>query len=152
MMTLLEEKLIPYVGVGDIKLLSSLFDVKTFLKRNNINFTTDFQSNKGCNPEVPWIILHIANNITLSFANDKLWSIYCEEKFAGSLPNGIKIGMTMDEAMKIDSSLEFDELNEDYKSSLGYWLEDDLDTNTVMSITIFIKEVLNNDQFFNYKW
>lgn len=149
---MLEEKLIPYVGIGDIKLLSSLSNVKNILKRNNIKFSIEFQSNKGSNPEVPWTILHVANSITLSFANDKLWSIYCEEKFVGSLPNGIRIGMPMNEAMKIDSSLEFDELNEEYKSSMGYWLEDDLDTNTVMSITIFIKEALDDDLFFNYKW
>ena len=32
------------------------------------------------------------------------------------------------------------------------WLEDELDNNTVISISIFIKEALDDDLFDNYKW
>ena len=41
---------------------------------------------------------------------------------------------------------------EDYESELGYWVEDDLDTNRIMRITIFIKEVLDEEVFFTYDW
>lgn len=151
-MKILQEKLTPFAGIGEIKLMSSLDDVKKILKDNNVNFTIEYQSNKGCNPEVPWIMLHIENSITLSFAKNKLWEIYCEEGFLGELPNGIKIGMPLDEALKIDPSLKFDDWNEEFESSEGYWIEDNLDDNTVMSITIFIKEVLDDDTFFRYEW
>lgn len=151
-MKILQEKLVPFIGIGKIKLMSLLDDVKKILKDNNVNFTIEYQSNKGCNPEVPWIMLHIENSITLSFAKNKLWEIYCEGSFSGELPNGIKIGMPLDEALKIDPSLKFDDWNEEFESSEGYWIEDNLDDNTVMSITIFIKEVLDDDIFFRYEW
>lgn len=151
-MNLLEENVIPFDGLGDIKLLSSIEEVKNFLKNNNIKFTIEYQSNKGCNPEIPWTMIHIENSITLSFAMNKLWQIYLEEKYVGQLPNGIKIGMAMDEALKIDPTLEYDDWNEDYNSKQGYWIEDNLDNNTVLSITIFIKEVLDDELFFQYKW
>lgn len=151
-MKILQEKLTPFIGIGKIKLMSLLDDVKKILKDNNVNFTIENQSNKGCNPEVPWIMLHIENSITLSFAKNKLWEIYCEGDFSGELPNGIKIGMPLDEALKIDPSLKFDDWNEEFESSEGYWVEDNLDDNAVMSITIFIKEVLDDDTFFRYEW
>ena len=151
-MNILQEKLIPFEGLGDIKLLSSFDEVKNYLKKNNINFSIEYQSNNGCKPEVPWTMIHIDESITLSFAKNKLWQIFVEEKFAGSLPNGIKIGISMDEAIKIDSSLFYDDWNEDYQSKKGYWLEDNLDDKTVLSITIFIKEVLDDEVFFKYEW
>ena len=151
-MNLLKEKIIPFEGLGEIKLLSSFDEIKKFLRENKIKFEIEYQSNKGCTPEVAWTMIHINNSITLSFAKNKLWEIYCEEKFKGSLPNGIKIGIPMEEALKIDSSLKYDDWNEDYQSNLGYWIEDNLDDNTVLSITIFIKEVLDDNVFFDYKW
>ena len=151
-MNLLQEKLVPFEGLGDIKLLSSFDEVKNYLKNNKIKFTVEFQSNKGCNPEVPWTMIHIDGSITLSFAKNKLWQIFVEEKFEGSLPNGIKIGTPMNEVLKIDPSLKFDDWNEDYQSDNGYWIEDNLDNNTALSITIFIKEVLDDDVFYRYEW
>ena len=97
-------------------------------------------------------MIHIDGSITLSFAKNKLWRIFVEEKFEGSLPNGIKIGTPMNEVLKIDPSLKFDDWNEDYQSDNGYWIEDNLDNNTVLSITIFIKEVLDDDVFYRYEW
>lgn len=151
-MRLLEQNIRPFEGLDEIKLLSSLNDVKEYLKKNNVGFTIEYQSNKGCEPDVPWIILHVDNSISLIFAKDKLWQIYLEENYAGSLPNGIKIGMKMEEALKIDPSLKFDDWNEDFESANGYWIEDNLDDNTVLSISIFIKEVLDDEVFFKYEW
>jgi hypothetical protein len=151
-MELLNQTIHPFNGLDDIKLLESFDEVKEYLKQNNIKYSVEHQSNKGCDPEVPWEIIHIDNSISLMFAKNKLWQIYLEENFTGSLPNGIKIGMKMDDALKIDSSLKFDDLNEDYESESGYWLEDNIDDNTVLSIAIFIKEVLHDETFFKYNW
>ena len=151
-MNILQEKIIPFEGLGQIKLLSSTQDVQEYLKTNHIKFSIEYQSNKGCDPEVPWTMIHIQDSITLSFAKDKLWEIYVEEKFSGTLPNGIKIGMPLEEALKIDPSLKYDDWNEDYHSENGYWIEDNLDNNTVLSITIFIKEVLDEEVFYRYEW
>lgn len=151
-MNILEEKIIPFEGLGQIKLLSSLDDVKKILTQNKIKYTTEYQSNKGCNPEVPWTKLCIDNSITLIFAKNKLFEIYCIGKFSGTLPNGIKLGMKMDEALRINSTLKFDDWNEDYSSDNGYWIEDNLDDNTILSISVFIKEILDDKIFFKYEW
>ena len=151
-MNILKQNVYPFIGLDEIKLLSSLSNVKKYLNANKINYSTEYQSNKGCNPEVPWTILHIDNSISLMFANDKLWQIYLEENYSGSLPNGIKIGMPLDDALKIDPTLKYDDWNEDFQSDFGYWIEDDLDNNTVLSIAIYIKEVLDDDTFYSYKW
>ena len=58
----------------------------------------------------------------------------------------------MKEATLIDTSLRFDDWNEDWSSDEGYWLEDDLDTDSVLSISIFIKELLDDDEFDKYQW
>ena len=58
-------------------------------------------------------MIRIDGSITLSFAKNKLWQIFVEEKFEGSLPSGIKIGTSMDEAIKIDPSLRYGDWNED---------------------------------------
>lgn len=60
--------------------------------------------------------------------------------------------MKMDEALKLDSTLKYDDWNEDFHSDKGYWIEDNLENNTVLSITIFIKEVLDEDLFYKYEW
>lgn len=151
-MSIFEEKVVPFEGLGDIKLLSTLDDVKNYLSKNKIQYKIEFRSNKGCDPEVPWILLRVDDSIIFKFAKNKLWQIFLEEKFSGSLPNGIKIGMKMDDALKIDPSLRFDDWNEDFESENGYWLEDDLDNNTVLSITIFIKEAMDEETFFRYEW
>ncbi len=151
-MKLLEQNVQPFDGLDEIKLLSTLDNVKGYLKSNGIKFTVEYQSNKGCDPEVPWTILHVENSISLMFAKDKLWQIYLEEKYSGSLPNGIRIGMSMEEALKIDPSLSFNDWDEDFESSEGYRIEDNLDNNTVLSISIFIKEALNDEIFFRYEW
>ena len=151
-MELLEQNAYPFVGLEEIKLLSSLNSVKDYLKKKGVNFTVEYQSNKGCEPEVPWTILHVDNSISLMFAKDKLWQIYLEEKYVGSLPNGIRIGMPLDVALKIDPSLKFNDWEEDFESLEGYRIEDNLDNNTVLSISIFIKEALDDEIFFRYEW
>ena len=151
-MKLLEQNVVPFDGLDEIKLLSTLNDVKGYLKNNNIKFTVEYQSNKGCEPDVPWTILHVENSISLMFAKDKLWQIYLEENYKGSLPNGIRIGMSLEEALKIDPSLKYNDWDEDFESSDGYRIEDNLDNNTVLSIAIFIKEVLDDELFYRYEW
>ncbi len=58
----------------------------------------------------------------------------------------------MGEALKIDPALRFDDWEEVYKSPSGYWLEDNLDTKTVLSITIFIPEAQEDNLFDSYQW
>ncbi len=146
------QNIIPFDCVGDFKLYQSFEKTKAIFKGQGINYNIETQSNQGCNPPVSWKIITVKDTISLVFAKEKLFEIYLEGNFNGSLPNGIHIGMSMEEAKQIDKTLTFDEWEENYVSQNGYWIEDNLDDDTIMSITIFIKELLDDDTFFSYKW
>ena len=91
--------------------------------------------------------------MSLFFAkNGKLFKMIFWEGYQGSLPNGITLGESIDEAKAFDSSLSYDDWNEIYQSENGYWIEDDIDTKTVMSVSIFIKELLDDDSFDYCDW
>ena len=60
--------------------------------------------------------------------------------------------MPIDEARKIDSSIRYDDWEEEYVSDNGYWLEDDPETHSIISISIFIKEVEDDNAFYSYQW
>ena len=85
------------------------------------------------------------------FVRDKLFEIWVDKKFKGCLPNGLKIGMTIEDACKIDTELKFDDWEENWQSPLGYWIENEA-TPQIISISIFIKEVLDDELFDSYSW
>lgn len=142
----------PFTGVDNFTLLSSEKTVIGILGKNNISYVKEIWNNDECTVKVPWIIIRAENSMSFFFANDKLFKIHVSEGFVGSLPNGISIGTDIEDAKEIDPSLNYDDWNEDWSSDSGYWLEDSLDTNKVISITIFIKEILDDDLFEKYEW
>ena len=86
------------------------------------------------------------------FANEKIFKISFKKNYLGTLDSGIKVGMLLDEAVTIDKSLHFVDDNDDYESDNGYWVEIDSETNNIVMISIFIKEALDEENFFQYKW
>lgn len=150
-MNLLTEKLIPFVGTEHLKLYTALSDIKILLKENLINFFVETWANNECTIPMPWTIIHIDNAISLFFANNKLFKIVVFEKYTGNLDNGIRTGMPINTALEKDSRLHYDEWNEDYESD-DYWIEKNIETNTISSISIFISEVLNDEIFDKYEW
>ena len=49
-----------------------------------------------------------------------------------------------------DATLKYDDWEEDWQSIDGYWIEDDPSDDTVMTITVFIKELLDDELFEQY--
>ena len=142
----------PYKGFSDISFDMTFEEVRSFLKDNKIKFQIEVYPNNGCVPEVAWTVIRIEGGISIYFALNKMFKIFFDDAYEGKLYNGIHIGMDMDEAKDIDSSLEYNEDEEDYYSESGYWLEDDVETNRVVSMTVFIKELLDEESFFTYEW
>ena len=142
----------PFIGVDNYKLLSSEQDIVELLKTENVSFEKEIWSNEECTVKVPWTILRANNSMSFFFAKDKLFKIFMQNGFDGSLSNGITIGTNIEDAQQTDKSLHFDDWNEDWSSNEGYWLEDDIDTKNIISITIFIKELLDDDLFEKYEW
>ena len=143
--------IIPYVGIGDIKLGMSLESVRNYLKDLHTGFDQWVEPNKGMDPEIPWTFIRIEKSIVLTFAEGVLFEIFLENKYQGKLPNGICIDMRMTDAEQIDQTLEYNDDEEDFVSKDGYWLGDMVDTGKIISITIFLPEV-ETDDFFEYEW
>ena len=80
-----------------------------------------------------------------------LFEISFEGKYAGTLPNGVGVGMSMKELEDIDDTLKYDDDDEMFVSENGYWIIDDIDSGKVKTITIFLEDV-NSDDFFDYEW
>ena len=146
------EKLVPFKGTSIFSLYGLKNEICNILDTQHISYTTEIWSNEECTNPVPWTIIRIQDGISLFFANGKLWKIYIVAPFKAELSNGVKIGMSMEDAQKTDSTLTYDDWNEVWTSDLGYWIEDDLDDDTVMSISVFIPEVLNDEVFDKYEW
>ena len=127
-------------------------ETKQYLRDCGIKYRVDFVSNKGCTPEVPWSIIRIDEKISLYYAKNKMFKIVFKEGYEGKTVNGIFIGMSITDAETIDPSLKYDDENEDYTSDLGYWIDENPETSEVSNITVFIKELLNEDVFFLYEW
>ncbi|MBR3534158.1 MAG: hypothetical protein IKN80_09805 [Clostridiales bacterium] len=146
------QTIIPFAGTDMITFDMTYDQVRNALKESKIVFNVDFRPNKGCTPEVPWKIIRTNNSVSVFFANDKMFKINCGSSSQGILNNGIKVGMSIEDAMKTDPTLEYDEFEEYYVSSNGYWLFVDSGSDTISDITVFIKAVLDDEIFFSYKW
>lgn len=82
--------IIPYVGIGEIKLGMSIGSVRKYLKDQHIGFDQWIEPNKGMDPEIPWAFIRIENSIVLTFAEGVLFEIFLENKYRGKLPNSIQ--------------------------------------------------------------
>ncbi len=147
-----DKKITTYEGIDDIKLGDTFENIVTILKEHKIIFSTGIDKNKGCTQQIEWKTIYIKKYMSLVFANNILFQINFEEEFKGALDNGIKIGTLISVAQKMDTNLEYDDWNEVWQSNVGYWLFDTVEFKKVYTITIGIKEMLSDDEFYSYKW
>lgn len=143
--------IVPYKGAGNIKLYSSYSDIKNILSYSNLTWQKDIWDEASDDLSMPWTIIIIQDYMKLFFSRDKLFKIVLLQKYTGTLPNDISTGISLDKAIQLDNTLHFDDWEEIYISSQGYWLEDNLTDNTVDSISIAIKE-LDTPDFENGNW
>lgn len=142
----------PYIGTDMITFDLTYDQVRNVLKKSKIGFNVELRSNKGCTPEVPWKIIRTNDSVSVFFANDKMFKINFGSSSGGILNNGVKVGMTIEEARKLDTTLEYNDLEEYYESSNGYWLFTETGSDIISGITVFIKAVLDEELFFSYTW
>lgn len=145
--------LIPNVGINNIKIGMKFEEIRAILKKENIKFEIKKHESKNTG-DAKWVYIIIKNYMTFYFANDILWKIDVKGDFKGKLHNGIKIGMKIDDAFKLDKNLKYDDWEENYVSSDNYLLEDDYENQIIDYIAIGIKEAITNnlDGFYKYDW
>ena len=147
------KNVIPFEGLDFIKIYSDINVVKEQLKESKLNYVEEIWDNGECSVKYNWHILTIDDSIMLFFSegNNKLFKISILNNCAASLPNGIKLGIDINQALKIDDTLVYDEWEEDFESVNGYWLEENCETNSIYSISIFVHEI-NDEDFDSCKW
>lgn len=149
----MKKVLVPNYGIDNIKLYDYYENVIAELEDRKIEYSVIVQDNSFCTVGYNWLIVTINNIISLYFSegNYKLFKISVKNNSEIVLPNGIYVGMSLEDALSCDSKLRFNEWEEIYESEELYYIEDSLDTNKVVSLNIFVKE-LNDENFDDCKW
>lgn len=147
------EQLVPFNGTESFNLYQDFSVATAILDQSKIGYIVELWESTSETVPNPWKVIVVENVISLFFAkNNKLFKIVVWDNYKGSLPNGISTGMDIATAQAIDSSLVYNDWNEDYESDNGYWIEDDVETKKIMSISIYIREVLDEDDFDYCRW
>lgn len=134
----------PYIGIGGIKLYSTM---------DELNNVLSLPETKKMKIAKYWVRYDIGNLVTLFFhtKNKKLFKICTQSDYKGKLFNLIGVGTNIQTMIQCDSELTYDEFEEIWESPKGYFIETDVDTDCATWISVFIKE-LNDDNFDNACW
>lgn len=136
--------IIPFKGLGKIKLYSTRDELKDLLLSDNVQANVINDN---------WIRYDIQNSVELFFhlKNDKLFRITTLDGYKGKLFEKIGVGTTEFELLKVDSSFVYDDFEEVWESDKGVFIEMDAETNKVRWISVYIPE-LNSENFEDCKW
>lgn len=134
----LNAPILPWEGIGGLKLYSHISKFIPLLAQQNVK-----EKLLG-----KYLIRYeINNSIDLWFnvINGKLFKITALSNYTGALFEKITIGMHINEVLKIEPSFIYDDFEEVYCSYKGIYIETDPTTNTVLWISVYVKEVDNED-------
>ena len=136
--------IIPYIGLGDIRLYSTREELRDLLSLDGVESMMITEN---------WIRYDICNTVELFFhlGNDKLFRISTLDNYQGKLFEKIGVGTTTEEISKLDSSFVYNEFEEVWESDKGVFIETDAETNKVRWISVYIPE-LDLDDFEECKW
>lgn len=140
----LEAPIIPWIGMGGIKLYSHISELKSLLEREKVEC---FLYDKFL------VRYEIKGKIYLFFnlINGKLFKITTLEEYKGLLFDEIYVGQKTEDMLRVDTSFEYDEFEEIYVSDKGVFVETEPETDTVKWISIYIKE-LETEEFDRALW
>lgn len=133
--------IIPYDGLGGIKLYSTLEELEPLLKSYNAKTLSYL-------PYKDWIRYEIKDTAYLFFhnKNGKLCQMCALKNYKGQLFNKISVGMTEQELLQIDDSFIFNEVTESFVSPKGAFIETETHTTgEICGISIYVKERGNPD-------
>lgn len=134
----LNAPIVPWEGMGGIKLKSHISEFYDLIHHLN---ETDALLGKS------FVRYEIKNELDLWFNlyNGKLFKITALKNYTGKLMNAIYIGMPISEVIEIEPSFEYDNFEEVYCSPKGIYIETDPVDHTVLWISVYIKEIDNED-------
>lgn len=134
--------IIPYVEMGKIKLYSSMSELSNIIADSKENILNDL-----------WVRYDVDNVLSLFFhrKNCKLFKITTLAGYCGCLFEKIDVKTFEDDIVLLDDSFEYDDFEEVWESKKGAFIEVDPCTRKATWITVYIKE-MNDDDFDNGEW
>ena len=136
--------ILPWIGLGNIKLYENINDLKALIARDDV---------KGFLYDKFLVRYELEDKIYLFFnlLNGKLFKLTALKNYEGTLLSQIKIGMTSQELLKIDPSFEYDDFEEVYVNRKGVFIETDPETEEIRWISVYINE-LETPGFMQAEW
>ena len=130
--------IIPFVEMGNIKLYSTIKELTPML---NASKAHSVKLNEN------WVRYDIDNVLMLFFhiENQKLFKICTQSGYKGKLLNSICTETSEDALISLDPDIVYDDFEEVWESPKGYYIETDVETGKASWISIFIKEVFDED-------
>ncbi|GEN35881.1 hypothetical protein [Aneurinibacillus danicus] len=137
-MVQLNAPIVPWEGMGGIKLYSHISEFYGILEQSK---------------EAPKLLgkflirYEIKDSVDLWFniINGKLFKITALKNYKGKLFGELCIGMHIDEVLEREPSFIYDDFEEVYCSPKGIYIETDPVEHTVLWISVYIKEIDNED-------
>ena len=136
--------IVPWVGLGNIKLYESIKSLRDLIDQEGVK--EFLYSRFLVRYEIPGKIYLFFNLL-----NGKLFKLTALKDYEGVVLDRIKIGMTSEELLRIDPSFEYDDFEEVYVSKKGVFIVTDAETEEIMWISVFIKE-LETPEFEEAEW
>ncbi|SFF40180.1 hypothetical protein SAMN04487969_13411 [Paenibacillus algorifonticola] len=134
----LNAPILPWVGIGGLSLHSHISNYYPLLVNEDVQakllgkFLIRYEINESV-------------DLWFNLMNGKLFKITALNKYRGMLFGKIRIGMHINEVLSIEPSFEYDDFEEVYCSSKGIYIETNPVNETVMWISVFVRESENQD-------
>lgn len=137
--------IVPFEGMGGIKLYSTRAELWSLLEMKGVNSRVLYDE---------WIEYNIQNYVQLLFhiKNNKLFQISTLDNYKGKLFGKIGVGMTEQELVKLEPTFVYDDFEEVWESKKGIFVETDGETNRIRWISVFIPEVLDMEKLEKGDW
>ena len=141
----LDAPIIPWIGLGGIRLYSKVDEIKDILNAPETKKEVSYDDTRY---EIENAIYIFVNNY-----NNKVYKLTATDNYRGTLFEQIKIGMNVNDILKIEPSFEYEDFEEVFISPKGIYMERDLN-DIVFWLSVFVKEseALNIDDFWAGKW
>ena len=120
----IDDCIIPAICVGDYELHSSIKDIESILNKKNIKYEKS-EANT---------IKTDDGTLSFKFIDGKLRLIHMENNFPGIEREGIRIGMDINKAVSLKSSLKYDETKDCWNYSDKFYVYIDKDTNKIIAM------------------
>ncbi|MBD5551377.1 MAG: hypothetical protein HDQ96_09385 [Lachnospiraceae bacterium] len=130
--------IVPFEGLGKIKLYSTREELRELIEKENVKSEVIHND---------WIRYDIQNSVELFFhlKNNKLFRITTLDDYQGKLFEKIGVGTTEKELLEAEPSFVYDDFEEVWESEKGIFIETEAETNTVRWISVYIKELDDKD-------